>query len=115
MLHQELIHLLSCEDFKNIHFDENPNIYCFNNKCYDLKLLGWIKPRREDYILTTTNYDYEETAIDRLTKLTDLINKIFPCEEVRKTYINYMATSLFSIAIERFIIANGAGGNGKGL
>ena len=26
-----------------------------------------------------------------------------------------MATSLFSIAIERFIIANGAGGNGKGV
>ena len=110
-----IIHLLSCEDFKNIRFDENPNIYCFNNKCYDLKLLDWIKPRREDYILTTTNYDYEETGIDHLNKLTDLINKILPCEQVRKTYINYMATSLFGIAIEKFIIANGGGGNGKGV
>ena len=112
---QRIIHLLSCEDFDHIEFDSNPNLFCFNNKCYDLKLGTWIKPRREDYILTTSRYNYEISSPHNLTELSDLIKQIFPDEDIRKTYVSYMATSLFGIPIEKFIIANGSGGNGKGV
>ena len=112
---QRIIHLLSCEDFDHIEFDSNPYLFCFNNKCYDLKNGSWIKPRREDYILTTCRYNYELSSPHNLNELSDLINQIFPDEGIRKTYISYMATSLFGIPIEKFIIANGSGGNGKGV
>ena len=112
---QRIIHLLSCEVFDHIEFDSNPYLFCFNNKCYDLKVGKWIDPRREDYILTTSRYSYEPSSENNLKELEELINQIFPDEAIKKTYVSYMATSLFGIPIEKFIIANGSGGNGKGV
>ena len=114
---KSIIPLLACEDFKNIRFDENPFIFCFNNKCFDLKKKKWITPKREDYILTTTDYDYikSDNIEEDKKKIDDLMIQIFPDEPVRKTYTHYMATSLFGQAVEKFIIANGGGGNGKGV
>ena len=112
---QSIIHLLSCMDFDHIEFDANPYLFCFNNKCADLKTCKFIKPKREDYILTTTRYDYEISSPVDLKELSDLIDQIFPDPEIKKTYVSYMATTLFGIPIEKFIIANGGGGNGKGV
>ena len=112
---QRIIHLLSCQDFDHIEFDSNPYLFCFNNKCYDLKIGKWVKPKRDDYILTTCRYDYELSSPHNLNELSELINQIFPDEEIKKTYISFMSTSLFGIPIEKFIIANGSGGNGKGV
>ena len=112
---KRIIHLLSCEDFDHIEFDANPYLFSFNNKCADLKTGKWVKQRREDYILTTTRYDFETTSPEDMKELGDLINQIFPDEDIRKTYVSFMATSLFGIPIEKFIICNGSGGNGKGV
>ena len=112
---ERIIHLLSCEDFDHIEFDNNPYLFVFNNKCYDLKLLKWVKPRREDYILSSTRYDYQISSPVDLKELSDLIEQIFPDPDIKKTYISYLATTLYGIPIEKFIIANGSGGNGKGV
>ena len=44
-----------------------------------------------------------------------LIKSIFPDENIRNFYLTILSTGLDGIPLEKFIIANGGGGNGKGL
>jgi len=44
-----------------------------------------------------------------------LFQKIFPDKEIFKYYLHLMATCLYGIPIEKFFLANGGGGNGKGV
>lgn len=112
---KRIIHLLNTKNFDHIEFDSNPYLFPFNNKTYHLKEHDWVKPKLQDYILSSCRYDYEEPTEDELDELGDLIKQIFPDKEIRKTYVCFMATSLFGIPIEKLIIANGSGGNGKGV
>lgn len=106
---------LSVRDFENITFDNNPYIFCFKNYVYDLKTHNKISSTREDYILTYLDYDYEPLEEDKFKTLDKLIDTIFPDKEIKDNYLHYMATCLYGETIEKFIIANGSGGNGKGV
>jgi len=110
-----IIHHLSVENFDNIEFDSNPLMFAFNNCCYDFQKGCWHKVSREDYILTTCGYDYEEPTEDLNSNFEEVLNKIFPDIEVRDCYISILATGLVGVVIEKLIVANGSGGNGKSL
>ena len=44
-----------------------------------------------------------------------LLNTIFPQEDLKTLYLTILATGLDGMPLEQFILANGTGGNGKGL
>ena len=112
---KDIINAITDDDIK---FDSNPYLFCFNNKIYDLKTHTFISPNPYDYISLTTGYDYivnldEDKKLE--TELEKLISSIFPDEDEKKLYLTILATSLEGLNLQKFIIASGGGGNGKGL
>jgi len=112
---EKLLHIISVINYDNIEFDTNGYLLAFNNRVYDLKSHNWIKTIRENYILTTTGYDWEEPTEEQMDRIKNLFCDVFEDEEIRLEYIHLLATCLYGIAVEKFIIANGDGGNGKGV
>jgi len=111
----KVIQHLSVRDFDNIKFDNNPYYFCFKNKVYDFENKMWISPKREDYILTYLDYNYVPSSKQQKEKLKELIKTIFPKEEIRNNYLHYLCLGLIGVVLEKFIVANGSGGNGKGV
>lgn len=100
----------------NIEFEKNPNIFCFNNAVYDLEKCDFlIAPNKFDYMNLTTGYDYREPIIDEINYLKDIIEKVFPIENERILYLIILSTGLYGKTLEKFILANGSGRNGKGF
>ena len=110
-----VINLLGCKNFDDIEFDKNGYLFAFRNKVYDLQTLNFIEPNKEDYILTSTGFDYETCDDHKVLELLELFKKIFPDDEILKYYLHLMATCMYGIPIEKFFLANGGGGNGKGV
>lgn len=106
---------MACMDFTQIEFDKNPDLFTFKNRSVNLNTGIVQKTRRDDYILTTADYDYTPSTEKQLEELENLITQIFPDPEIKKNYIHYLATGLYGRPIEKFILANGSGGNGKGV
>jgi phage/plasmid-associated DNA primase len=74
-----------------------------------------VKVKREDYITQTTGYKYDASSATAKRQIKDLMEVIFADEEDRLCYISILRTCMIGIPLEKFILANGAGGNGKGL
>ena len=99
-----------------IKFDENPYLFAFNNKIYNLKEAQFIEPEAKQYISLTTGYNFiEQDETENIKEIETLINSIFPQPELKKLYLTILSTGLDGIPLEKFVIANGGGGNGKGL
>ena len=100
----------------DIKFDDNPYLFAFENKIYDLKQNKFIDPQPEQYISLTTGYKFiEQDETKNKNELHKLLNSIFPQPEIKKLYLTILATGLDGIPLEKFVLANGGGGNGKGL
>jgi len=112
---KDIINAITDDDIK---FDEDPFLFCFKNKVYNLQTHQFIQPNPFDYISLTTGYDYEDNldedkALEK--ELETLISSIFPDENEKKLYMTILSTSLEGLNLEKFIIASGKGGNGKGV
>jgi phage/plasmid-associated DNA primase len=99
----------------DIEFETNPYMFCFNNKVVDLEKCEFVIPFKYDYMTITTGYDFTDPTEEQIEKLDKIIKSIFPNEAERKLYLTILATGLFGKTLENFILANGAGRNGKGL
>ncbi len=99
----------------DIQFDMNPDIIGFNNKKYNFKTKKFENIDYDDYISMSCNYDYEEPTEDKIKTIEDIITKAFPNEERRKCYVSVMYNCLIGGAKDKFIVANGTGGNSKGV
>jgi len=99
---------------EDIKFDEKPNIFCFKNKCYDLHTNEWIEPNKFDYVSQSTRRPYIKPSREKVAKMKSELEKIFPMEEERTLYMTVLATALYGKTLEKFTVANGSGGNGKG-
>ena len=110
-----IIQELTLNNYDEIEFDKNGYILPFKNVVYDLKKHVVRKPEKSDYILSYINYDLDERNEDKLALIDELINKIFPNKNIRDNYLGYLATGLYGVHIEKFVIANGSGRNGKGV
>jgi putative DNA primase/helicase len=99
----------------NVNFDDKWWLLGFNNIVYDLKEQEFRKYKYDDYIATTTGYDWREPTEEELKTVNNLINLIFPVEDERELYLQILSTGLDGRCLEKFIIANASGGNGKGL
>lgn len=97
-------------------FDENPYLFAFENKIYDLKQSKFIEPKAEQYISITTGYKFSDENQDaKKVELENLLKTIFPDPDILNLYLTILSTGLDGIPLEKFVLANGEGGNGKGL
>jgi hypothetical protein len=102
-------------DRDDIKFDDKWWLLGFNNVVYDMKEQQFRNYNYDDYITTTTGYDWREPTEEELTTVNHLINLIFPHEDEKELYLQILSTGLDGRCLEKFIIAQGNGGNGKGL
>lgn len=99
-----------------IKFDNDPLLYAFTNKIYDLNTSSFIEPNCNQYIRTTCGYDYIDYYLkDKTDTLKQLITSIFPDPLVKNYYMTALATGLYGEVVEHLFIATGSGGNGKSL
>lgn len=100
----------------DIKFDDNAYLFAFDNKIYDLKLNQFVEPEPTQYISLTTGYKYiEQDESKKIKELNKLLDSIFPQPEIKKLYLTILSTGLDGVPLEKFVLANGGGGNGKGL
>jgi phage/plasmid-associated DNA primase len=99
----------------DIKFENNPYAFCFKNKVYDLKQMAFVNANREDYMCICTGYDYRAPTDEEMNTVRALFASIFRIESERTLYLTLLATGLFGQTLEKFVLANGGGRNGKGV
>jgi phage/plasmid-associated DNA primase len=99
----------------DIQFDNKWFLFGFNNIVYDLQTEEFREYKYDDYISTTCGYDWRNPTQDEIDKVNQLIISIMPIEDERNTFLQILSTALEGRCLEKFIIFNGSGGNGKGL
>ena len=92
-----------------------PNYFCFKNYSFDLETRQKVEVQKYDYITTNTGYDYIEPKQEQIDFMNNLIKQIMPDEELRKCVLSVLKCGLIGKLIEKFILFNGSGRNGKGL
>jgi hypothetical protein len=121
-----------------LEFDANKNLIGFNNGVYDnseecfrpfqfddhvtwscgfdfvpsLKGMKYQIKENNELVMKTVSENLEQAKFD---EIKDIFEKIFPDDKVRKLVWIILASGLVGIAIEKFIVFNGSGRNGKGL
>lgn len=100
---------------KNIDFDNKWWLFGFNNIVLDLKTHTFRNYEKEDYISITVGYDWEKPTEKQLNTMKEIIKKIMPIKDERRLYKEILSTSLEGRCLEKFIVFNGGGRNGKGL
>ena len=107
-------HYLAATD-NEVEFDFRPELIAFKNVVFDLSIGQVIEPKREDYILKNTGYDYVDCPEKDMETMREILQKILPNQDVWETYIHFLAVGLSGYNPEKFVIANGGGRNGKGV
>lgn len=100
---------------ESINFDDKWNLLGFNNLVYDMETNEIRNYKYDDYVSITTRYDWREPTTDEMQTMTRLIELIMPIEAERYAYLQILSTALSGKCLEKFIIFNGSGGNGKGM
>jgi len=96
-----------------IEFDKNPDLFSFNNKCFDLRTNEEHIPTKHDYILMRTGDNYIEPTEKQMDKIKGLVELVLPDPEVRKCYMSILRSGMRGQTLEKFTMANGCGRNGK--
>ena len=107
--------LIMCKIRKTVALDTKPHLFVFNNAVFDLKKGERVTPNRKDYMTISCGYDYEPPDEARIKKLNDIYDTIFPEQDERDLYLIIQGTCLYGETLQKFILANGGGRNGKGL
>ena len=101
---------------KEVEFDVQPYLFAFNNRIFDFKINKFIKPEPEQMISITTGYDYVENYdVEKIKKVRDLLEQIYPVEELRTYALTTLASGLIGVQVQNFIVNTGCGGNGKSV
>jgi len=98
-----------------IEFDDKWWLFGFNNLVYDMQIEKFREYQYDDYILTTTGYDWRDPTNEEINTMNQLIESIMPIKEERESFLQILCTAIDGKCIEKFIIFNGCGGNGKGF
>ncbi len=101
---------------ETIKFDNNADIIGFNNGVYDLISHEFRPTRYSDYITMSCGYNYNDNIDpEKLADMDKLIKTIIPDEETRNLMLEILSAGLTGRVIEKFVLFNGIGRNGKGL
>jgi phage/plasmid-associated DNA primase len=88
---------------KDIIMDENPYLFCWNNKTYDIENKKFVQRNKYDYITTTTGYDYEEPTVDYKDEINNLLMPIFDDPEVAKCFYSICRSGLTAVLEENLL------------
>jgi len=99
----------------DIKLDDKWYLFGFENIVYDFNEEQFREYKYDDFISITTGYNWQEPTEEELQVVNDLIKRIMPDEEERNLYLQILSTCLDGRCLERFIIFNGNGRNGKGM
>ena len=97
-----------------IEFDEQRDLFAWDNCVFDVRTGEQISPKKEDYILTTNGQAWREPTADEMATVAKMFEDYFPDETHRRSYGSVLWTGLTGHRPEKFIIAQGEGRNGKG-
>lgn len=101
---------------EDIEFDKNKNLFGFTNGVYDLLTDEFRAYKYDDYVTMNCGFDYYPVVDEiKYDEIMDIINKILPNKEKRDLYLSILSAGITGNCIEKFVIANGCGRNGKGV
>jgi len=112
---RNIVELYKEYGIRNIIFDDKWWLLGFNNQVYDIKEHIFRDYLKDDYVSITVGYDWIEPLAEEINILNDIIKQIMPIESERNFYKSILSTSLEGRCLEKFIVFNGCGRNGKGL
>jgi phage/plasmid-associated DNA primase len=98
-----------------IEFDNKWWLFGFTNCVYDMKEEQFRSYKFDDYVSITCGYDWREPTNEELETVNNLLKTIMPIKEEREAYLQLLCTGIDGRCLEKFIIFNGSGGNGKGV
>jgi P4 family phage/plasmid primase-like protien len=109
--------LLSDDDVFGNKFDQNINFFAFNNGLFDLKQKKFRKIQSNDYIFTTTDYDYDPDVEEEYTdEINKFLKDIQDVKENKQYLIDILTCRLFGKNYhQEFYIFTGHGANGKSV
>jgi phage/plasmid-associated DNA primase len=99
----------------HLRFDDKWHLLGFTNTVYCLQENCFREYRYDDYVSITTGYEWREPTADESKLMQGLIDQIMPVAEERELYLQILSTCLSGMCVEKFVICNGSGRNGKGL
>lgn len=100
----------------NIQFDKiKPYYFVFNNIAFDLQTGKEVIITKEDYITQSTGYDYVKPTQQKIDEIDTILKQILPNDDYRNCELSILKSCLTGIRVEKFILANGSGRNGKGI
>ena len=109
------IKALIMDKHEKIDFNADGNVIAFNNKKYNFNTKAFEDILKKEYISFSTGYDWIEPTSDEVDIIKTLVEQIFPNLDRRKCYLSVMREALIGCVKQNFTIANGCGGNGKGV
>ena len=96
-------------------FDKQHHLFCFTNAIFDLNTGENVEPNKKLYITMNSGKRYYEPTEKQINTIHNLFVSIFPDPEIRKCYLSILRTALSGYRLEKIVVANGNGRNGKGL
>jgi phage/plasmid-associated DNA primase len=116
-LRKNFISDIICKITNNdIKWNQKTNLFTFENKIFDINLNQFINPLPEFFINISCGWIYDDLYDKNLVvELDNFIDTIHPNKKIKDLYLTILSTGLSGQTLEKFIIANGKGGNGKGV
>ncbi len=97
-------------------FDDNIDLLGFENGVYDLKKGEFRKYKYDDYMTYSVGYNYvEKVEEEKIKFMRDILKTIIPDEAENDMYLQILSSSLDGRCLEKIILFNGGGRNGKGM
>lgn len=99
-----------------IKWNQCAHLFAFENKIFNIDLNKFVNPLPEFFINVSCGWYFDDLYDKNLIiELDKFIDTIHPNKEIKKLYLTILSTGLSGQTLEKFIIANGKGGNGKGV
>lgn len=106
------------DDFFQSKIDSKRNVFAFKNGVlYDFKLRKIRNIEVDDYVLTTTGYDYNENVnMEKVAEIENFLKDILTEEEIRNYFMENIALSMYGKNVnQKITFITGTGANGKSL
>jgi hypothetical protein len=112
---QVLLQIVMGNQYENIKFDNIDYLYHFKNTTFDLTNLTFRDRKKEDYC-TMFACELKDRNEEKVKLWDEIINSIFiNNNEVKETYLNVIINSFSGRVLQKFIMFNGKGSNGKSM
>ncbi|AYV77629.1 MAG: D5 family helicase-primase [Dasosvirus sp.] len=92
---------------KKIIFDNKRHLLGFDNRTYDLQKNRFKQCKYDDYILTTTNYDWVNPLDEKIDNINNLISTLIPDNNEKELFLRVLSTCLSGNHLEETFFLTG--------